>query len=267
MTAVRVDQGLIEEAAAILWKAEETRTAVPPVRHLLGTSTAIDAGYAVQQINTERWLARGRRVSGRKIGVTSKAIQRQVGVEQPDFGTLFADTEYGDGVEIEAGRLIQPRAEAEVALVLDRDLASPPHGFAEVIRAVAFALPAIEVVDSRIEGWDISIVDTVADNASCGLYVVGSRPVPLSAFDARTVPMRMVLDDREVSTGVGAACLGNPIHAARWLADTMCQRGVPLRAGDVIMTGALGPMVPIGPGQTLTAEFGELGQVTTHIDA
>lgn len=262
---VPVDIALIEDAAERLRKADATRTPIPPVRDLLGTRTDIDAAYAVQQINTDRWIAEGRRVSGRKIGVTSKAIQQQVGVDQPDFGTLFADTEYGDGIEIEAYRLIQPRAEAEVALVLERDLDSAPHGFAQVIRAVAFALPAIEVVDSRIEQWDISIVDTVADNASCGLYVVGSRPVPLSAFDARTVPMRMTLDGAEVSTGVGAACLGNPIHAARWLADTMCERGIPLRAGDVIMTGALGPMVPFGPGQELVARFGDLGTVTTRI--
>ena len=260
-----VDVALIEEAAARLREADSARRAIPPVRDLLGTRTDIDAAYAVQQINTDRWIAGGRRVSGRKIGVTSKAIQQQVGVDQPDFGTLFADTEYGDGIEIEATRLIQPRAEAEVALVLERDLATAPHGFAQVVRAVAFALPAIEVVDSRIEAWDISIVDTIADNASCGLYVVGSRPVPLSAFDARTVPMRMTLDGREVSSGVGAACLGNPIHAARWLADTMCERGIPLRAGDVIMTGALGPMVPLSAGQELVAEFGALGAVTTRI--
>ncbi|MDE3205248.1 MAG: fumarylacetoacetate hydrolase family protein [Acidobacteriota bacterium] len=257
--------GLIDEAAKRLWEAASRSEAIPPIRDLLGTASDIDAAYAVQQINTDRWVAAGRRVSGRKIGVTSKAIQQQVGVDQPDFGTLFADTEYGDGIEIEAGRLIQPRAEAEVALVLDQDLDSAPHGFAQLIRAVAFALPAIEVVDSRIADWDISIVDTVADNASCGMYVVGSRPVPLSAFNALTVPMRMTLDDREVSSGVGAACLGNPLHAARWLADTMCQRGAPLRAGDVIMTGALGPMVPLAPGQELRAEFGELGSVTTRI--
>lgn len=262
---VTVDIALIEDAAARLREADASRTPIPPVRDLLGTKTDIDAAYAVQQINTDHWTAAGRRVSGRKIGVTSKAVQQQVGVDQPDFGTLFADTEYGDGIEIEPSRLIQPRAEAEVALVLERDLDTAPHGFAQVIRAVAFALPAIEVVDSRIEGWDISIVDTVADNASCGLYVVGSRPVPLSSFDARGVPMRMTLDGELVSSGVGAACLGNPIHAARWLADTMCQRGVPLRAGDVIMTGALGPMVPLGPGQEMVAEFGPLGTVTTRI--
>jgi 2-keto-4-pentenoate hydratase len=262
---VPVDIGLIEEAASQLREADANRTPIPPVRDLLGTRTDIDVAYAVQQINADMWIAAGRRVSGRKIGVTSKAVQQQVGVDRPDFGTLFADTEYGDGVEIEAGRLIQPRAEAEVALVLERDLNSAPHGFAQIIQSVAFALPAIEVVDSRIANWDISIVDTVADNASCGLYVVGGRPVPLSAFDPRTVPMRMTLDGQEASSGTGAACLGNPIQAARWLADVLCERGIPLRAGDVIMTGSLGPLVTLGPGQELAAEFGPLGTVTTRI--
>jgi 2-keto-4-pentenoate hydratase len=130
---------------------------------------------------------------------------------------------------------------------------------------VEFALPAIEIVDSRIENWQISIVDTVADNASCGLYVVGSRPVPLSAFDIRTVPMSMTIDGDEVSTGVGAACLGNPINAARWLADVLCERGIPLRPGDVLMTGALGPMQPIAAGGLVVARFGDLGMVTTRL--
>ncbi|MGE0138641.1 MAG: 2-keto-4-pentenoate hydratase, partial [Ilumatobacteraceae bacterium] len=236
-----------------------------PVREMLGTSTDIDVGYAVQQINTDRSVAAGRKISGRKIGVTSVAVQQQIGVDQPDFGTLFADTEYGDGVDIPSSRLIQPRAEAEVALVLDRDLDDAPHGFAQIIRAVAFALPAIEVVDSRIEDWKISIVDTVADNASCGLYVVGSRPVPLRRVDVRTVPMSMSIDGVEVSTGSGEACLGNPLHAARWLADTLCERGVPLRAGDVVMTGALGPMKPIAAGTRVEASFGDLGTVTTRL--
>lgn len=260
-----VERALIEKAAALLREADASRTPIPPVRDLLGTSTDIDTGYAVQQVNTDLWVGAGRRVSGRKIGVTSEAVQKQVGVDQPDFGTLFADTEVADGVPIDADRLIQPRAEAEVALVLDHDLDSAPHGFAQIVRAVAFALPAIEVVDSRIAGWDISIVDTVADNASCGLYVLGGRPVPLSAFDARTVPMSMSLDGREVSTGIGSACLGHPLHAARWLADVMCQRRIPLRAGDVIMTGALGPMVTLAAGQDLVARFGPLGEVTTRL--
>lgn len=260
-----VEQALIRQVADALWHADKEHAPIAPVRDTLGTATDIDAAYAIQQINTNRKVASGHRISGRKIGVTSKAVQEQIGVDQPDFGTLFADTEYGDGVDIPAARLIQPRAEAEVALVIGRDLNNAPHGFAEIIRAVEFALPAIEVVDSRIENWQISIVDTVADNASCGLYVVGSRPVPLGAFDIRTVPMSMSINGAEVSTGSGAACLGNPLHAARWLADVLCERRIPLKAGDVLMTGALGPMKPIAAGDEVIATFGDLGTVTTRL--
>ena len=260
-----VDPALIERVADALWDAELGGVAIAPVRDVLGTSTDIDAAYTIQQINTDRKVARGSRISGRKIGVTSKAVQEQIGVDSPDFGTLFADTEYGDGIDIPASRLIQPRAEGEVALVLERDLDNAPHGFTEVVRAVAFALPSIEVVDSRIANWQISIVDTVADNASCGVYVVGSRPVPLRKFDIITVPMSMRINGEEMSSGVGAACLGNPLHAARWLADVLCQRGIPLRAGDVVMTGALGPLRPVAAGDELIASFGPLGTVRTRL--
>lgn len=260
-----IDPALIEQAAKQLRDATESTTACGPIRDVVGTGTDVDAGYAIQQINTDLDVAAGRRVSGRKIGVTSKAVQEQIGVDQPDFGTLFVDMEFGDGVELPAERLLQPRAEAEVALVLEHDLDNGEHSFADIIRATAFALPSIEVVDSRIAGWDIRILDTIADNASCGLYVLGGRPVRLNDVDLHRIPMSMTIDGSEVSTGVGSACLGHPLHAARWLADTMCVRGTPLRAGDVVMTGALGPMQPISPGQTITASFGDLGTVTTHV--
>lgn len=257
----------IEEAARILRDATTSSTPCPPIRDIVGTATDLDIAYAIQQINSDLSVVSGRRVSGRKIGVTSKAVQDQIGVDQPDYGTLFADMEFGDGIELPMNRLLQPRAEAEVALVLEHDLDKGEHSFADIIRATAFALPSIEVVDSRIAGWDIRIVDTIADNASCGLYVLGGRPVPLRNVDLRTISMSMSIDGNEVSTGVGAACLGHPLHAARWLADTMCARNTPLRAGDVVMTGALGPMQSIGPGQTVTATFVGLGTVTTYVSA
>jgi 2-keto-4-pentenoate hydratase len=260
-----IDPELIQKAADVLWEADVTSTPIAPIRDLLGTSTDIDAAYAIQLINTDRKIAAGMRVSGRKIGVTSKAVQQQIGVDTPDFGTLFAQTEFGDGTDLPTHRMIQPRAEGEVALVLERDLDNAPHGFAEVIRAVAFALPAIEVVDSRIENWQISLVDTIADNASCGFYVVGSRPVPLHAFDIRTVRMSMSINGAEVSTGTGAECLGNPLHAARWLADELCARGIPLRAGQVVMTGALGPLRPVAAGDEIVARFGQLGTVSAFM--
>lgn len=257
----------IQDAAEALRSAAATGRPRPPIRDAVGTATDIDVGYRIQHVNTELAVAEGRRVCGRKIGVTSKAVMDQIGVDQPDFGTLFADMEFGDGITLPAGRLLQPRAEAEVALVLEHDLNLGEHSFNDVIRATAYALAAIEVVDSRIANWDISIVDTVADNASCGLYVLSGRPVTLGRVDLRTVPMAMAVNGRTVSTGFGHACLGHPLHAARWLANTMSQRGTPLRTGDVVMTGALGPMHPLSPGDRVEAEFGDLGRVTTVLEA
>jgi len=261
-----VDDGLIDAAAAQLRAAAASGIPCPPVREILGTDSDIDAGYAVQDRNTQQDIADGRRISGRKIGITSKAVMEQIGVDQPDFGTLFVDMEYGDGIPIEHGRLLQPRAEAEVTLVLEHDLDKGTHSFGDIIAATAYALPSIEIVDSRIANWDIRIVDTVSDNASCGLYVLGGRPVPLRKVDLRTIPMRMEIDGTVESTGEGAACLGHPLHAARWLADVMSQRGTPLRTGDAVMTGALGPMKDLVPGNEVVADLGPLGTVTTRLE-
>ncbi len=260
------DQQKIEAAAAQLRAAASSGQACPPIRETLGTETDLDVGYAVQEINTNLAIANGRRVTGRKIGITSKAVMEQVGVDQPDFGTLFVDMEYGDGVAIEAGRLMQPRAEGEVALVLEHDLDHGEHSFNDIIKATAYALPSIEIVDSRIVDWNIRIVDTIGDNASCGLYVLGGKPVTLRDVDLRKIPMRMDIDGETASTGEGAACLGHPLNAARWLANVMSQRGTPLRSGDLVMTGALGPMKPIAAGSSVVCDFGPLGTVTTYVE-
>lgn len=261
------EEAVLEQAAKQLREAMAAGTPCDPIRDLVGSEDDVELGYRIQQINVDRDMVNGRRVSGRKIGLTAPAVQAQMGVDQPDFGTLFVDMEYGDGVEIEAGRLMQPRAEAEVALVLEHDLDLGKHGFADIVRSTAFALPAIEIVDSRIADWNIRFVDTVADNASCGLYVLGGKKVSLADVDLRTIPMSMTINGEEVSTGEGAACLGHPLNAARWLADVMCERGTPLRAGDVVMTGALGPMKPMSAGETVVADFGPLGSVSTHVAA
>ncbi len=253
----------VERAAARLRTAANEATPCPPVRDILGTDTDLDVAYATQQVNTELDIAAGRRISGRKIGLTSAAVQSQLGVHQPDFGTLFADMEVGDGLETDLGRLLQPRVEAEVAIVLGDDLDKGEHTFVDIISATAFALPAIEVVDSRVADWNITIVDTIADNASCGLYVIGGRPVPLESVDLRKIPMRMAVNGEDVSTGEGSACLGHPLHAARWLADVLCKRGTPLRAGEVVMTGALGPLASVSAGDVIEADLGPLGTVST----
>ncbi|MGI5285555.1 2-keto-4-pentenoate hydratase [Nonomuraea polychroma] len=240
--------------------AEAARSGKPcaPIRDLIGT--AADA-YAVQEINTRRALGEGRRIVGRKIGVTNLAVQRQLGIDQPTCAPLYADMAYLDGLPIPYGRVLQPRAEAEVALVLGADLVGGPFTVAEVIRAVEFALPAIEIADSRIDGWDITLADTVSDNASSGVFVLGNTPVSLMGLDLRAAGMTMTRAGKEVSTGSGAACLGSPLNAATWLATRLGRTERPLRAGEVVLTGALGAVVPVEPEDVFEAHIDGLGSV------
>lgn len=250
----------VERAAADLRKATATATACAPVRHEL-PSHDIDTAYVVQERNTELWLKEGRRKVGAKIGLTSADVQRQLGVSQPDFGALFHDMCYADGEEIPVHRLIQPRVEAEVALVLGHDLKHGPVTVVDMIQAIDCLLPAVEVVDSRIREWDIDIVDTVADNASSGVFVLGSTPVRPTDVDLRLAGMVLSRRGQPESTGAGVACLGHPFTAAAWLATTVAAHNQPLRQGDVVLTGALGPMVTACPGDVFDARISGLGSV------
>jgi 2-keto-4-pentenoate hydratase len=253
----------VEQAAAQLRAAAETGVVIAPLRDRLADCST-DTAYAVQNENTKAALDAGRRLVGRKIGLTSLAVQAQLGVDQPDFGMLFADMAVGDGDRIAAGRLIQPKVEAEIALVLSGDLTHERHTVADIIRATDYAVAAIEIVDSRIANWDIRFVDTVADNASSGLFVLGTAPKRLDQFDIAACRMEMRNGDAVVSQGSAAACLGNPLNAAIWLADVMVRYGRPLLAGDVVLTGALGPMVavPSDQGSRFDASISGLGSVS-----
>ncbi|MFF0741672.1 2-keto-4-pentenoate hydratase [Streptomyces sp. NPDC004111] len=260
MSAVEPNTKAVAEAADRLEEAHRTGVPVAPVRDLLPAGD-VRAAYAVQELRTARRLARGRRITGWKVGLTSRAVQRQLGVDSPDFGALFDDTAFCDGAEIPVGAVLQPRAEAEIALVLGEDLPHAHSTVADLLRATAFALPAIEVVGSRIRDWDITLVDTVADNASSGAYVLGTRPVRLDALDLRTAGAVLERRGEVVSVGAGAACLGSPLNAALWLADTLAGLGRPLRAGDTVLTGALGPVVDVAPGDVVEARIEGLGTV------
>ncbi len=258
----------VETVALAIREAELSKKAIAPVRPQLGGESAdVDIAYAVQEANTQRALVEGRRLVGRKIGLTSVAVQKQLGVDAPDFGMLFADMSYGDGEAIPAGLLIQPKVEAEIALIINKDLTQEKHTYADIISATEYALPAIEVVDSRIENWKISLIDTVADNASSAAYVLGSRPVKLENLDLVNCKMTMTRAGEVVSQGVGKACLSNPLNAAVWLADEMVRRGRPLLAGDIILTGALGPMVVAHAGDEFLVEIEGFGSVTATFAA
>lgn len=219
------------------------------------------AAYAVQELNTGHWLQAGRRLVGRKIGLTSKAVQDQLGVDQPDYGMLFADMCFADGEVIPWSRLQQPKIEGEVAFVLGAALDGADLTIADVMAAVDHALPAFEVVGSRIRDWKIGIVDTIADNASSGVFVLGTEARRLHEFDLRLCGAVVEHKGEPVSTGAGAACLGNPLNATLWLARKMVEVGRPLRRGDIVLSGALGPMVPVQPGDAFTLRISGLGSV------
>ncbi|MET7460304.1 fumarylacetoacetate hydrolase family protein [Nonomuraea sp. NPDC005501] len=245
-------------AAGRLAEAARSGKPCPPVRDLIGT---VDDAYAVQEIGTRRALGEGRRLVGRKAGLTNALMRERFGARECSHGALFADMALPEGVPVPVERFLQPMAEAEVALVLGHDLVGGPFTVAEVIRAVDFALPAIEIADSRVAGWDITPVDTIADNASGGAFVLGGAPVPLPGLDLRTAAMTMTRAGTQVSAGSGADCLGHPLNAAAWVAGALGRTDRPLRAGDVVLTGALGPVVPVEPGDVFEAWIEGLGSV------
>lgn len=250
----------IREAADRLHAAATSGTPTAPIRDLLAAGD-VEAAYAVQKINTERALASGRRLVGRKIGLTSLAVQRQLGVDQPDYGMLFADMARPEAIDIAFADTLQPKAEAEIAFVLGRDLDGDQLTVADLFRTIDYAVPAIEIVGSRVAAWDIRITDTIADNASSGLYVLGSRPVRIGDFDMRMCGMVMEKAGEPVSVGAGAACMGSPLNATLWLAQVMARAGFPMRAGDTILSGALGPMVAVQPGDVFDVRIEGLGSV------
>jgi len=250
-------QAALELAASRL-RAAYRQGPIGPLRDTMESSD-IESAYAVQSINTEFWRRAGRRVVGQKIGLTSVAVQRQLGVNQPDFGVLFDDMLILDGGTLNTADVLQPKAEGEVAFVMARDFDNPRATAVDLMAAIAYALPAIEIVDSRLKDWKITIADTVADNASSAFFVLGSQPHSLAGLDLVTCGMMLTLDGTVASVGAGAACMGHPLTAAAWLAATLSSRGQPLKAGDIVLSGALGPMVPIAPGNQVRVRIGGLG--------
>lgn len=259
--AGNLEVDVTKQAAHRLAEAEASGVACAPVRDLIGADD-LTAAYAVQSVNVAAKIAGGARVVGRKIGATSTAVRTQLGVDQPDFGWLFDDMDLTGADEVPMSRLLQPKAEAEIAFVLAEDLADGPLDPAQIRASVAYAVAALEIVDSRIAGWDIRFGDTVADNASSGLYVLGTERRTLEELEPIDVEMTMSIDGEVVSTGKGADCLGDPLNALAWLARTAREYGEPLRAGQVVLSGALGPMRDVHPGAVVSADISGLGSVT-----
>jgi 2-keto-4-pentenoate hydratase len=254
------DRTRIEQAATRLWDAASQRKPCAPIRDLIG-SDGINSAYAVQILNTAKRIKAGARAVGRKIGMTSAAVQKQLGYYEPNYGTLFADREAFNGEQIKPGRLLQPRAEAEIAFVLGKDLDSEALTVADVMNAIEYSVCAIEIIDSRIAGWDIRAADSIADNASCGMYVLGTMPRRIDQVDLTLCGMISRLNGEICSTGVGGASLGSPLLALLWLARTVAAAGQPLRKADIVLSGALGPIVPLSPGDFFETEIDGFGAV------
>ncbi len=253
----------ITRAATALHEARRDRRQIPRISDTFDIRSESDA-YAVARINVRRQIDAGAKVVGRKIGLTSKAVQKQLGVDQPDYGFLFDTMEVLDGTTIDMTTLVQPKAEAEIALVVRRDLDHDALSWGQFLTGIDYALPAIEIVDSVIENWSITLADTIADNASCGSYVLGLEPKKITDFSLIHCGMAFSKNESLVATGTGAACLDSPLLSAYWLARRMAASGEPIRAGEVLMTGALGPMIVLAAGDRIEVTIGGLGSVRCH---
>ncbi|MEC7763247.1 MAG: fumarylacetoacetate hydrolase family protein [Pseudomonadota bacterium] len=259
MPEIKLDPQSIAAAADRLTAAAATGNPCEPVRDLIGRED-VAAAYAVQHRNEAMACRAGRKVVGRKIGLTSLSVQQQLGVDQPDFGSLYADRGYVSGAVVDLAHYLQPRAEAEVALKLRHDIPGTISE-ADLPDAVEWIAPAIEIADSRIMNWDITLADTIADNASYGGHVIGPFYTDWRGLDLPKLQMTMTLNGRVISQGRGRDCMGSPLKAAAWLARYVSDIGLPLRAGEIVLTGALGPMAPIRTGDKLHAVFADLGEV------
>ncbi|WP_028082044.1 2-oxopent-4-enoate hydratase [Solimonas soli] len=254
---------LIRNLGDLLHQALESRTPIAPLTDTHPELT-IDDAYGIQLRMIEQRLQAGESVVGKKIGVTSKAVQQMLGVFQPDFGHLLSAMVFNEGEPVLVDRLIAPRAEAEIAFILHSDLVGPGITADDVLRATDFVLPCFEIVDSRIKDWKIKIQDTVADNASCGVFVLGGQARRPHELDLALAGMVLEKNGELVSTSAGASVQGSPANAVAWLANTLGRYGIPLKAGEVILSGSQSPLVPVVAGDSLVCSVGGLGSCSVR---
>lgn len=251
--------------AQALFQAKVTRTPIAPLTTSDPDLTVTDA-YRIQQGLVELLCADGATIVGYKLGLTSKPMQEMLGVDQPDYGPVLSNMVFDDGAVIDLSGYIQPKVEAEIALVLDSPLQGPGVTALQAAGAIAGAVPAIEMVDSRIADWKIRLIDTIADLASSAATILGARVVPLAGWDPRLVGMAITRNGVTAGTGAGAAALGSPVGAVAWLANTLGPYGVTLQPGHFVMTGALHAAFPVFPGDVIRADFDRLGTVTGRFE-
>ena len=264
--SVKTSDTVLNAAAHELLAAYRTLVPVAPLRDRLEDMTVQDA-YEVQTAQLEHHVAAGRVLAGRKVGLTSLAMQRQLGVDSPDFGFFFEDMVHHDEARIPAGGFIQPKVEPELGFVLKASLQGPGVTLEQAAAAIGAIYPAIEIIDSRIRDWDIKLVDTIADNASCGAIAVSAHPLTLDPADPAAllkVTCSLVIDGQVTGTGTGADVMGHPIAPLVWLANVLGEQGVALEAGQLILPGSFTVAMPVVADSTATADFGPLGSLTIH---
>lgn len=254
--------GVVEQAARILREAQEKRTPVEPLTVTFPELTVADA-WSIQSLNREAQLATGRTVLGYKCGLTSEAMQQQMGVAEPDFGVLLDDMQVPEGGPMEIDQFLQPRIEAEIILVLGADLGAGTTT-ADVLAATAYACPSLEIIDSRIKDWRLTLIDTVADNASSGAFVMGDG-VAIDGLDLTKIEVVLRVNGAEVARGLGSAALGHPAAAAAWLANRLGDFGLVFGAGAIVMTGSLHASLPVARGDDIVADFGVLGSARLSV--
>ncbi len=258
-----LDPANVAAASDALDAAERNRAAIAPLTEQF-PGLDLDGAYAIQRDWIMRRLGRGGRLFGWKVGLTSLAMQRLLGVDEPDFGQLLDNTQLSDGSTLASSELVWPRVEPEIAFRLRSALKGPGVTAADILDATAELLPSLEIVDSRVRDWKIKLADTVADNASCGRFVIGSKGTAPGEFDLRLTGMNFYVDDELVSSATGAAVLGNPAGAVAWLVNTLSTFGEALQAGQIVMPGALVAAVDATPGMTFRADFDRLGSVSIN---
>ena len=258
-------EAILKETADELLAAYETKTPVAPLRNRIHAMTIEDA-YDIQKLQLEHHLAAGRVLAGWKVGLTSPAMQKQLGVDSPDFGFFFKDMVHHDEAVIPAAEFISPKVEPEFGFILGKSLEGPGVTLQDAIDAIDSVYPAIEIIDSRITDWDIKLVDTVADNASCGAIVVGRTPLPISPEHLERVSCSLLIDGHVTGTGTGADVLGHPAAPLAWLANVLGEQGVALEAGQLILPGSFTKAMPVVGNSSATADFGGFGALTIYFN-